>query len=126
MNEQLTEQLHNNYPTIFVDKNAPPTKSLICFGFECNDGWYWLIDQLCYALKTYIESHPDVPTVVAIQVKEKYGGLRFYYYGGNEFTDRIVSFYETLSELVCEKCGSTDGVSQTQGGWISTSCEKCL
>jgi hypothetical protein len=58
------------------------------------------------------------------QVKEKFGGLRFYYSGGDDTIDGIVSLAESLSYQICENCGSTKDVGQTQS-WISTLCKEC-
>lgn len=63
-----------------------------------------------------------VDQVVAIQVKEKFGGLRFYYSGGDEFVRAAVTMAEEMSYVTCEECGApgtTDGK-----GWISTRCEE--
>jgi len=33
---------------------------------------------------------------------------------------------EAMSRLVCENCGSTDGVTtEDDGGWTRTLCKKC-
>lgn len=70
----------------------------------------------------YIESN-RYPQVIATQVKEKFGGLRFYERGCNKDYPAI-SFAESLSYHICEKCGSTKNVGQTDG-WIYTRCEEC-
>lgn len=62
----------------------------------------------------------DLP--VATQVKEKYGGLRFYYYGGTPAADAYIEFAESHSERVCEVCG---GAGQTRdSGWVHTLCDQ--
>lgn len=63
-----------------------------------------------------------VEQVVAIQVKEKFGGLRFYFNGGDEYIDGIVSMAESMSYRTCEVCGNPG--SPTDGGWIRTLCEE--
>ena len=50
----------------------------MCWGFSCGDGWYLLIDRLCSSLQWDTDTN-KYPQVVATQVKEKYGTLRFYY-----------------------------------------------
>ena len=47
-------------------------------------GWLNLIDELCCTLQIYLDSHSDVPQVKVLQVKEKFGGLRFYFSGGDK------------------------------------------
>jgi len=64
-----------------------------------------------------------VPQVEAVQVKEKYGTLRFY---TNVYDDRINSltgFAESMSACTCEDCGSPG--SPDPGGWIKTRCDNC-
>ena len=65
---------------------------------------------------------PDsCPQVVAAQVKEKFGGLRFYYDGGDGYVSGVVNFAEALSERTCEVCGNP-GVARGPG-WVSTRCD---
>jgi len=59
---------------------------------------------------------------VAAQVKEKFGGLRVYYYGGNEYTRGLIGMAESLSYSVCEECGTTKDVHVFNLGWIRTLC----
>lgn len=96
-------------------------------GIECGKGWYWLLDNLLDSISTYIKNNPqlDIPLVKIVQIKEKFGGLRFYYEGGDDMIHGMVWFAEDLSYKICETCGSTEEVSQT-GGWIKTICKKCL
>jgi hypothetical protein len=60
--------------------------------------------------------------VVATQVKEKFGTLRFYYSGGDDFVDGVISFAENLSAVTCEKCGKPG--KTRGGGWIQTLCDE--
>lgn len=126
MKKELDDKLCQKYPKIFADRHADMRTTAMCWGFECNDGWYWLIDQLCDKIQSYIDlnKHLKISQVIATQVKEKYGGLRFYYIGGDNRIDGYVSFAEHLSYAICEKCGSTENVGRTDG-WIYTRCEKC-
>lgn len=61
------------------------------------------------------------PQVIATQVKEKFGTLRFYYYGGDEYCRGIESLAESMSAVTCEDCGNP-GKLLTQG-WFKTLCE---
>lgn len=126
MKQELDDKLVEKYPKIFENRNADMQVSAMCWGFECGDGWYWLIDKLCKEIQSCLDDNPHlkIPQVVATQVKEKYGGLRFYVAGGDEYIDGIISFAECLSYSICETCGSTTEVFQTEG-WIETICKKC-
>lgn len=126
MQKSLEKILFEKYPKIFADKDKSPQETLICFGFEHGDGWYWLIDTLCNAIQSYIDTnrHLKIHQVVAVQVKEKWAGLRFYYNGGNDRIEGMVQFAEHLSYYICEYCGSSEDIGCTQS-WFSTCCRKC-
>jgi hypothetical protein len=63
-----------------------------------------------------------VPQVTVAQIKEKFGGLRFYYTGGDEQIRGMVSMAESWAAHSCETCGSP-GKSR-EGGWIKTLCDE--
>lgn len=56
------------------------------------------------------------------QVKEKYGGLRFYC-PGNKRIARYVRWAEYLAGMTCEVCGEP-GEARSDG-WIRTLCDTC-
>ena len=62
-----------------------------------------------------------IQQVVASQVKEKFGGLRFYYSGGDDVIDGMVQLAEALSYVTCEDCGGLGTRNNT--GYIRTTCE---
>jgi len=120
----LQNTLFNEYPRIFKQCNYSIMESCMPWGIETGDGWYGIIDTLCRLIQHYMEGLPG-ETVEAIQVKEKYGGLRFYINGGDSYVYGLIAFAEELSLRTCEQCGSTDGVTQTKG-WVYTLCRQCL
>lgn len=126
MKKELDEQLCAKYPKIFADRHGDMKSTAMCWGIECGDGWYWLIDKLCASIQGYLDNNPhlQILDVVATQVKEKYGGLRFYFYGGDALIEGMVWLAEHMSYAICETCGSTQNVSQSDG-WIVTLCDKC-
>jgi len=62
---------------------------------------------------------------VAVQVKEKLGGLRFYVHGGTDRDHQIIRNAESLSYYVCEECSVMAGVVTYHIGWIRTLCPAC-
>jgi hypothetical protein len=132
MKDQLDQQLVEKYPEIFRDRHAPMTHTAMCWGFECGDGWYQILDSLCGQIQSHIDwqnenfakgypQYKEVPQVVATQVKEKFGGLRFYYNGGDDVIDGMVRMAESWAAYTCEECGAP---GQTRGGgWIRTLCD---
>lgn len=124
MNDNLDRILFQKYPKIFANRNGNIRETAMCWGFECGDGWYWLIDELCASLQWNTDKN-NHPQVVASQVKEKFGTLRFYTQGENDMQRGMIILAQEISARVCEECGSTENVKQTEGGWIKTLCSVC-
>lgn len=132
MKKELDEALCSKYPKIFKDRHGDPKQTLMCFGFEVGDGWYNILDALCANIQHYTDwnnqnhakgfkQYKEVPQVVAVQIKEKFGGLRFYYDGGDDHISGMVRMAESWASHTCEECGQP-GKSRS-GGWIKTLCD---
>jgi len=133
MREELDEQLCKKYPLIFKNRHGDMKETLMCWGFECGDGWYQILDSLCANIQSHIDwqnenfakGYPHyekpVPQVVAVQVKEKFGGLRFYYEGGDDHISGMVRMAESWASHTCEECGQSG--KHRSGGWIRTLCD---
>jgi len=90
----------------------------IAFGFECGDGWFKILDNLMDEIKKI-----DVNKSVSVhQVKEKFGGLRFYIEGGNDEVNKLINKAEEKSYKTCEVCGKPGKTNKS--GWIKTVCEE--
>lgn len=85
--------------------------------FECNEGWYPLIQKL---IEDLIELGWDKQIT---QVKEKFGGLRFYINSGSNDIHNRISEAEKESYRVCETCGK-EGTLRNDIGWWRTLCEE--
>lgn len=89
-------------------------------------GWkrafgYFLVEDIKNALKI---NNTPLGGLLFVQVKEKYGELRIYTYGGNRDVDRVIDDYSVISRNICFSCGKPD-VSIIKKGWILPMCEKC-
>ena len=144
MNKILEQHFIKKYPKIFVDMYGPMEKTCMHWGIETADGWFFLLDSLCGQLQSYIEQTNEfrkkeniklgkfsrqrkdiIPQLVAHQIKEKFGSLRFYYEGGDEYCSGAIDMAETLSHCICENCGKMNySVVQTKG-WIQHLCVEC-
>lgn len=177
MKQELDDMLCQKYPKIFANRHSDMKTTCMCWGFECGDGWYNLLDHLCANIQHHIDwverqrevdlkfndmvrdmqsgkwdsfkEHTkglpvsvveerkaeilkkgfrtvkeSVPQVVADQVKEKFGTLRFYYSGGDDYIDGMVRLAESMSGSTCEGCGIPSKV-ESRDGWMSNLCPVC-
>jgi hypothetical protein len=84
--------------------------------FSVHQGWYSLIKDLISEL---IVLGWDKRT---IQVKDKFGGLRFYIETYPEGAHEVITKYEKLSYETCEQC-SEKGTNRKIKGWLHTLCD---
>lgn len=112
MNEYLESigGLENGYFT-----NRPPIKH--CEVFDVDSGWYPLIKDL---IEDLIKLGWDKQLC---QVKEKFGGLRFYINSGSDEIFKRITLAENKSYEICETCGEK-GDMRTDIGWYRTLCNK--
>lgn len=128
MNKENTEKLFNDFPSLYRSKNDPETKTLMGWGFSCDDGWFDLIYDLSSKLERCITelSENKIEDCYAFQVKEKFGSLRFYMSNETKEMSDFIREAETKSSYTCEACGSSKGqTSRSATGWIRTLCSEC-
>lgn len=108
----MTEPTIDNYGHGLEPRSAP-------INHLVGKGWVPLIVELCEQLDvTEAEANPDWR---ATQVKEKFGGLRFYTTGLTKEGQALVDRAEARSYKTCEVCGNP-GDRSTVGGWDKTVC----
>jgi hypothetical protein len=155
MRKELDAKLVAKYPELYANRFGDMKKTLMCWGFECGDGWYEIIDALSFALTSeYLHAKKDVkfwtehlgktvwsdrvgtqedidkavkkleeaPCPVAVQVKEKFGTLRFYVSGATDSHYNYIEFAELMSSRTCEECGAPGQTYHI--GWHRTLCDK--
>ena len=94
------------------DKSASRESVIRCVG----EGWHSIVNKL-------IDDLFDAGwNGVVLQVKEKFGGLRFYIGAGNETMWELIRDAEHRSFQTCEVCGKPG--KARHGGWIRTLCDK--
>ncbi len=132
MKQELDKALCEKYPLIFKNRHGDMKETAMYWGFEHGDGWYQILDSLCSNIQSYIDwnnrsavagykDFQPIEQVVAQQVKEKFGGLRFYYEGGDRHISGMVRMAESWASCTCEVCGAPGTIRH--GGWIKTLCE---
>lgn len=93
--------------------NAEPILSSNWFEVDC--GWLGLVKELIQ------EMLREGWNRQVCQVKEKFGGLRFYINEAPEEVWQLIDKYEKLSQSTCERCGEPGSLNRT--GWWKTLCE---
>jgi hypothetical protein len=63
-----------------------------------------------------------MPQVVAEQVKEKFGTLRFYTNATDDYIRGAISMAEAMSLTTCEECGNPGQSNST--GWLRVRCKE--
>ena len=115
--DSFAKRMEEKYPKMFAGKYG---------GFAVGAGWWPIIESLCANIQSHIDwkikQGNNVPQVVVEQIKEKFGGLRFYYQGGDDEISGMVRMAEAWADHSCEECG-TPG-QRRNGGWIKTLCDK--
>ena len=117
MKQELKEQLMKEFPNLFPE--VP-----FC-GFGCGNGWFDIIKDLCQKLEEMIIAFPENERFKyrCVQIKEKFGGLRFYLDHTPKEMWEFIDKAEEKSLKTCENCGAVG--KQTGKGWIKTLCEDC-
>ena len=177
MKQELDKLLCEKYPKMMVNRNKNMQETCMCWGFECGDGWFNILDQLMGSIQHHIDwkekqrkwamdynemaaqakagnfdlfeatmkALPNdeykekrlaeivagdfrtvpksIPQVTLDQVKEKFGTLRFYYSGGDDYISGMVSLAESMTSVICESCGNVG--ERRGGGWVHTYCTPC-
>jgi hypothetical protein len=116
MNDNSEQFLRATFPNLYAKLTH----------FEVDEGWYNLIKELSHKLEDEIVKMPkeERENCYAVQVKEKFGGLRFYISAGTPVMYADIDDAESASFKTCEVCGRPG----EPGGrfWIKTVCDKHL
>lgn len=118
--DEFAKTMEERFPKMFAEPYG---------GFCIGEGWWPIIESLCANIQSHTdwwnknhEKHPVVEQVVVAQIKEKFGGLRFYYEGGDDKIQGMVRMAESWAGHHCETCGKPG--RQREGGWIKTLCDE--
>jgi hypothetical protein len=115
--EAFAKKMEDKYPKMFANRYG---------GFAIGAGWYPILEKLCSNIQHHLDWKEKqgnaVTQVVVEQIKEKFGGLRFYYQGGDDQVHGMVRMAESWAGIACEECGGIG--TQRNGGWIRTLCDK--
>ena len=125
MLKEKEKRIVEKFPKLFIEYHRKE-EPIGHWGFECADGWYNLIYIICRYIEDYLESHKDIEPVSVVQIKNKFGGLRFYIEGGDNHLREIVWNLSSLAPYICENCGNVEDIRQTKHGYIQNLCKNCF
>ena len=123
MRVELEQQLVERWPTWF-NTQGDIRETLMPFGFAHGDGWFDLLRRLCERLESVVTEAEkrSGPPFRVLQVKEKFGSLRFYPNYSNDAIAALFGDAEVESTRTCEICGKP-GIRRI-AGWIRTRCDE--
>ena len=116
MNNINKDKLLKDFPNLYKQYYLTPQETCMVWGFDCDDGWFNLIYKLSQDI-TKVN-----PECEASQVKQKFGGLRFYTDKANDKAYRLIEEAEEKSYKTCELCGAPGTLNDS--GWIQCRCKK--
>jgi hypothetical protein len=99
-------------------------QEIVTTGFECETGWYGILETYFYAVDRLLKAHPGSYYKLS-QVKEKFAGLRIYVQMSADISAaeaEINEWAEKRAARTCEVCGHP-GVLRKRGGWYLTRCD---
>jgi hypothetical protein len=120
--EEFEKRMLEKFPAMFAKPYG---------GFAVSQGWWPIIESLCANIQHHIDWKNEqkekyqrglgCEQVVVAQIKEKFGGLRFYYDGGDDTISGMVRMAEAWADRSCETCGAPG--LRRGGGWVRTLCD---
>ena len=138
MRKELEDRLCEKYSKIFAYSASDEDHvSLMAYGCDHGDGWFNILDSLCANIQHHIDwkskkeeyknmsvqEYDEEHQTRVVQVKEKFGGLRFYVNNSDDVVIGMISLAESLSLKTCEYCGNPG--YPRRGPWIKTLCDAC-
>lgn len=113
-----TQEIIAKYPKIFEDYESNPRQ---CNWYGVPKGWLPIIDELCGciqnhidSIKTYTKEGMTSPSQVkCLQMKEKFGELRFYTFGHTDVIDGMIRYAAHRCDNTCDRCGSHENLGYT-------------
>lgn len=140
-------KLKMEFPLLYEGLRIHWSEGGMLGGIGVGPGWWDIICEVSRGLESLMEQQPAF-RMKAVQVKEKYGGLRYYvdkigatYWDGNEsehtFPDgaeprrayeeaaRLIRKAERESLETCEYCGAKGAYMSDYSSWLKTLCAEC-
>jgi hypothetical protein len=117
MKTELIDELKKKYPEFY--------KNLEFIEFE--DGWFDLVSKCCWLIKQHINNKKYQNNSIDFhwtQQKSKFGGMRLYFDGGDDYIAGVIDMAESISYSTCQSCGEKGFLCRNLN-WLEVFCEKC-
>jgi len=113
---QWADPLVAKYPNLFRRTKVIPV----------GIGWAHIIESLLEIIDHHVSTLPleQREKIHVAQIKEKFGGLRFYLTDDTPYIQGAISFASLMSEATCEDCGAP-GIKKSVSSWIKCRCNVC-
>ena len=91
---------------------------------SAGEGWFFLVWDLCASLEAIARQQVSdgYPPMRIVQVKEKFGGLRYYLQGATEEARAMTRAASVQAETICEACGRSANYCRSRNGWWKAFC----
>jgi hypothetical protein len=115
MKKELEQHLKDKFPQLYSAIDD----------FQCGDGWFDIINSLSIVILDHCANLPlELQNQIrAVQVKEKFGYLRYYTNHSTPFVDGAIALAECASTVSCEQCGQSAKLRMVTG-LLFCACEK--
>jgi hypothetical protein len=142
MENKLEQKLITVAPILYQQHKWDVTSTAMCWGFECPDTWFDILFELSKNIEIINKILVKYDCAIqAIQVKEKFGYLNFYYdlifeklpesdaekmiiNKYRDEVDKLIDAAEIASWNICAFCGKP--AEATTIGWITRVCNQCV
>jgi hypothetical protein len=121
MTPHLTQQLFERFDQLYRGRHLPLTQNLMSLGFQCGDGWFDLIYTLSEQIERYGQTHPEAAAVMTVQVKQKFGTLRFYVQPKLPEIEALITAAAQQSAQICEVTGQAGVLCVNHGSYCTLS-----
>ncbi len=134
MRKDLEQKFKDRWASWF-NLDGSPQQTAMAWGFAHGDGWFDLVWRLCEQIEPIVlagdadtrewEAPLDTtkrPPFEVYQVKEKFGGLRFYTNSHNWAIFDLIQQAEQQSFQICDICGQPGTLRK--GSWWRTRCDE--
>lgn len=108
-------QVRKQYPALFISKASVNLPS----------GWVWLVAGLCHALDDQMYNNEQGKRVYITAMQQDRGKLLIMHSKGDIILRTMIAAVEYASKHVCQLCGESKQVGQTECWPIYTFCYNC-